>query len=253
MKSNVATLFPNVKVATNVIEYAAAKSDILPEPLLKYHAYILRLEQAELTISTFQAQALSFLAKTAGAKRVLEIGVFRGFSSMVWSNAVGPSGTVTGLEMDEKYADYARLGFADVGVKNAEIIVGDALKTLAALDPEEPYDLIFIDAQKTGYPAYLQTILEKSAPGAPRRLLRQGGLIVADNVLRRGLVADYSADNPAAVKAAHLVAASVDGKSDSIEALKALDAFSSAMRENSRIDSLLVPLFDGIALGRLED
>lgn len=69
MKSNAPTLFPNEKVAAKVIEYAAAKSDSLPEPLLKYHAYILRLEQADLTISTFQAQTLSFLAKTAGTKR----------------------------------------------------------------------------------------------------------------------------------------------------------------------------------------
>lgn len=127
------------------------------------------------------------------------------------------------------------------------------MPSLADLDPDEPYDLVFIDAQKTGYPAYLQTILDKSAPDAPRRLLRKGGLIVADNALRRGLVADYSAENPAAVKAAHLIAASIDGKDEDVEALKALDAFNTALRQNSRIDSLLVPLFDGIALGRLED
>lgn len=69
MKANVPSLFPNVKVASRVIEYAATKSSVLPEPLLKYHAQILELERANLTISTYQAQALSFLAQLSGARR----------------------------------------------------------------------------------------------------------------------------------------------------------------------------------------
>ncbi len=104
MKANAPSLFPNVTVATRVIEYAADKSNVLPEPLLQYHAKISELERSNMSVSTFQGQALSFLAKLAGAKRgtcrscvraawqtstntelpVLEIGVFRGFSSMVW-------------------------------------------------------------------------------------------------------------------------------------------------------------------------
>ncbi|OAA62534.1 O-methyltransferase family 3 [Niveomyces insectorum RCEF 264] len=198
MKANTPTLFPNVKVATKVIDYAAAKSDTLPAPLLQYHARIVQLEESNYTISTAQGQAMSFLAQLLGAKRVLEIGVYCGFSSMVWSHAVGPEGKVTGLEVEPEYAAAARAGYAEVGVHNAEVIVGDALETLAGLDPDEPYDLVFIDAQKTGYPQYLATLLAKSAPGTARRLVRAGGLIVADNVLRRGLVADASADNPEA-------------------------------------------------------
>ncbi|KAL1901984.1 hypothetical protein Sste5346_001690 [Sporothrix stenoceras] len=251
MKANVPSLFPNVKVATRVIEYAAAKSSVLPEPLLKYHAQILELEHANLTISTYQAQALSFLAQLSGARRVLEVGVFRGFSSMVWSHAVGPSGKVTGLEFSPEYAEAARKGFAQVGVENAEVIVGDAIETLDALDPEEPYDLIFIDAQKSGYPTYLQTILKKSQPGAARRLLRPGGLIVADNVLRRGLVADDSDDNPEAAKEAALIAEG--GSYRTVKDMDALREFNTALAEDKRIDTWLVPLYDGIGLGRLLD
>lgn len=69
MKANVPSLFPNVKVASRVIEYAAAKSSVLPEPLLQYHAHILNLERANMTISTYQAQTLSFLAQLAGTRR----------------------------------------------------------------------------------------------------------------------------------------------------------------------------------------
>ena len=69
MKANAPSLFSNIKVATRVIEYAASKSSVLPEPLLKYHAQILELERSNLTISTYQAQALSFLAQTAGTRR----------------------------------------------------------------------------------------------------------------------------------------------------------------------------------------
>ncbi|CAK7211772.1 hypothetical protein SBRCBS47491_001229 [Sporothrix bragantina] len=251
MKANAPSLFSNIKVATRVIEYAASKSSVLPEPLLRYHAQILELERANLTISTYQAQALSFLAQTAGARRVLEIGVFRGFSSMVWSHAVGPNGKVTGLEFLPEYAEAARKGFEQVGVTNAEVIVGDAIETLDALDPDEPYDLIFIDAQKTGYPTYLETILRKSAPGAARRLLRPGGLIVADNVLRRGLVADDSSDNPEAAKEAALIAEAGSYRTD--KDLDALREFNTALAEDKRIDTWLVPLFDGIGLGRLLD
>lgn len=69
MKANVPSLFPNVKVAARVIEYAASKSSVLPAALLQYHAQILALERANFTISTDQGQALSFLAQVAGARR----------------------------------------------------------------------------------------------------------------------------------------------------------------------------------------
>lgn len=86
------------------------------------------------------------------------------------------------------------------GPSLAETILAGANKTsprsLDSLDPTEPYDIIFIDADKSGYPRYLEKILSRSQPGQARRILKPGGLIVADNVLRRGLVADSSEANP---------------------------------------------------------
>ena len=98
-------------------------------------------------------------------------------------------------------------------------------------------------------------MLEKSAPGAARRLLRPGGLIIADNVLRAGVVADPSSDNP---ETGHygIDPSKTTGDADRYggnKDLTALDAFNTAMRESPRIDSWLVPLFDGIGMGRLLD
>lgn len=68
--------------------------------------------------------------------------------------------------------------------------------SLESLEPAEPYDIVFIDADKSGYPNYLHKILSRSQPGQAHRILKPGGLIVADNVLRKGLVADRSDANP---------------------------------------------------------
>lgn len=118
------------------------------------------------------------------------------------------------------------------------------------MTPDEPYDIIFIDAQKSGYPSYLQTILEKSQPGASNRLLRQGGLIVADNVLRRGLVADDSDANPYAAqdqKAKNRSEYETDGD------LEYLRQFNDAAMESVRVESFLMPLYDGVGMVRLVD
>jgi len=249
MKANTTMLYPNEKAAIRVTEYAEAQSGKLPEALRQYHDWILTQEKANMTISKFQAQALMWIARAANVKRVLEIGVFRGFSAMTWSFAVGAHGSVTGLELSQEYADIARKGFEENGISNCEVIVGDALGTLAALAPAEPYDLIFIDAQKTGYPQYLRAILEQSQPGSERRLLRKGGLIVADNALRWGLVADPSMANKSDEQLKAIRASSFWTDKDAA----ACDEFNRMMNDSPRIDAWLMPLFDGVGLGRLVD
>jgi predicted O-methyltransferase YrrM len=216
-------------------------------------------------ISNFQGQCHVFLAHTIGAKRVLEIGVYVGYSSLVWAHAVGPEGKVTGLEFSDEYAKLARDAFEKYGVKNAEVIQGNALQTyeflvwftpiifinltdsLPELNPEEPYDLIFIDAQKSGYPEYLRQILAKSQPGSSSRILRKGGLIVGDNVLRRGLVADDSSDNP--WSQGHQQRSEYETDRD----LEYLREFNDLMHQSDRLEAFLMPLFDGFGLGRLLD
>jgi predicted O-methyltransferase YrrM len=105
---------------------------------------------------------------------------------------------VTALEYEAEYAKLAEQAWAKNNVKNIEVIVGDAADSLKKLAAEstEAYDLIFIDADKVSYPNYLNLILSNSAPGSSSRILKKGGIIIADNILRRGLVADASDKNP---------------------------------------------------------
>jgi predicted O-methyltransferase YrrM len=114
---------------------------------------------------------------------------------------------------------------------------------------DKPFDLIFIDADKTSYPAYLSLILSLSpVAGTQTRLLRSGGLIMADNVLRRGLIADSSDANPwTSVLKQRGEAAWREGD------LKALDEFNKMMVKEERLETSLLPMFDGLGLAILKD
>ncbi|KAK1448290.1 O-methyltransferase [Colletotrichum cuscutae] len=282
MKSSVSVLYPNESVSRNVTTYSESRSTDLPAHIIAYHDHIDKTqpETSMLMISNFQAQNHIWIAKLIGAKRsvffsidlfsrfaafflrlVLEIGVYVGYSGMVWSHAVGPEGTVTGLEFSADYAKQAEEAWAANGIKNASVVVGDALETatkpssdkneedgLPTLNPSEPYDLIFIDAQKSGYPSYLSTILATSQKDGKNRLLRAGGLIVADNVLRRGIVADDSDENPWVQREKGERAAY--WKSEDVDKLR---EFNSAVHDEPRLDSWLMPLYDGVHLARLVD
>ncbi|KAK2012619.1 O-methyltransferase [Colletotrichum eremochloae] len=249
MKSSAPVLYPNESVSQKVTTYAESHSTDLPAHIVAYHEHIdtTQPETSMLMISNFQAQNHIWIAKLIGAKRILEIGVYVGYSGMIWSHAVGPDGTVTGLEFNADYAKQAEAAWAANGIKNASVVVGDALETLPALNPSEPYDLIFIDAQKSGYPTYLSTILAASpVSGGKGRLLRPGGLIVADNVLRRGIVADDSDANPWVVGEKAQRAAY--WRSEDVDKLR---EFNAVVHDEPRLDSWLMPLYDGVHLARL--
>jgi len=204
---------------------------------------------------------------------VLEIGCFVGFSGLGWSHAVGDDGHITTLEFSPEYAKVAMDTFKKNGVKNVEVIIGDAkdsygskifvllsglsalihslwfrLKSLASTI-KEPFDLIFIDADKQSYPTYLSLILSLSSVSDDHiRLLRPGGLIMADNVLRRGLIADASDANPWSIKLKQ------QGERTWAEGdMKALDQFNKMMVQEERIETFLMPMFDGLGLGRLKN
>ncbi|KAG6001633.1 hypothetical protein E4U21_003988 [Claviceps maximensis] len=220
MHDNMTTLFPNEKVAIRVSEYADSHSVPLSKALVEYHEWVMT---------------------------ILEIGSFVGFSVAAWSEAVGTDGSVTGLERSPETAQLSRDRLAASGFENTEIIVGDALESISKLEPQEPYDIIFIDALKTEYPDYLRAILKKSQPGQKNRLLRAGGLVIADNALRAALVADASEDNPAIHTVPKETANWVWG------AIECLDEFNTLMNEHPRLESVLLPVMDGICLGRVLD
>ncbi|KAK2603998.1 hypothetical protein QQS21_003834 [Conoideocrella luteorostrata] len=251
MKEDSPILYPNERVGTRIGEYAKAHSTKIPRSIVDYHAHIRETlpKTANYMLSVSQAQAMQFLAKAVGAKRILEVGVYVGLSSLMWSHAVGPEGKVTGLEFDPTFAKKAEETFEELGIQNIEVLVGDALKTLPTIAPDEPYDMIFIDAQKSGYPDYLKAILKSSQPGSKNRLLRPGGLIVGDNVLRCGFVADDSEDNPWRQYnfGPHR---SEYWKSEDVLALR---QYNRIVTETDRLENWLCPLWDGVNITRLMD
>lgn len=130
MKTDMSTLYPNHKVAERVTDYARRHSTALPAHIVDYHAWVNENHpRAGYMISDFQGQCHVFLARALGARRVLEVGVYVGYSALVWAHAVGPGGTVTGLESSREYVDMSRRAFERHGVENVEVIEGDALET----------------------------------------------------------------------------------------------------------------------------
>lgn len=140
----------------------------------------------QIAVSWQQGKFLSLLAGAVAARRVLEIGTLGGFSTIWLARAVGPDGRVVTLEYEPKHADVARANLRRAGVADrVQVVVGAALKTLPALDGE-PFDLVFVDADKENYVEYLQWAA---------RLARPGALIVVDNVIREGeILSPESAD-----------------------------------------------------------
>ncbi|WP_068188676.1 O-methyltransferase [Mycobacterium sp. UM_CSW] len=140
----------------------------------------------QIAVSAQQGKFLSLLAGATQARRVLEIGTLGGFSTIWLARGVGPQGRVVTLEYEPKHAEVARANLQRAGVADrVEVIVGAALDTLPALTGG-PFDLVFIDADKENYAAYLEWAV---------RLARPGSVLVLDNVVREGQILDPDCDD----------------------------------------------------------
>ena len=149
-----------------------------------------RTVMPEADVAPNQGAFLSVVAQIAGARRILEFGTLAGYSTIWLARAVGPTGTVTTFEIDEETAEVARENFAGAGVADRiELIVGPAAESAQALldSKVEPYDLVFIDADKPNNPRYLDVALKLSRPGT---------VIIGDNVVRNGAIADPDSSDP---------------------------------------------------------
>ncbi|SNY75877.1 Predicted O-methyltransferase YrrM [Nocardia amikacinitolerans] len=150
-------------------------------------------------VSAAQGKFLSLLARSTGARRVLEIGTLGGFSTIWLARAVGKAGRVITLEYEPRHAEVARANVDKAGVGDrVDIRVGAALESLPVLEAEgsEPFDLVFIDADKVNNSNYVRWAL---------RLTRPGSVIIVDNVVRGGSVADAASDDPAVRASRELV------------------------------------------------
>jgi caffeoyl-CoA O-methyltransferase len=180
----------------------------------------------EIHISPNEGRLLRLLAEIAGARRILEIGTLGGYSTIYLARALPEGGSVLSLELDERHAEVARENIREAGLEErVEVRVGDARDLLASMveDGEEPFDLVFIDADKGSYPEYLEWAL---------RLARPGSLILADNAIRGGSV--------------------IDPEDDSVRATR---DFNEALAKEPRLSALILPLIrervDGIAIARV--
>lgn len=135
-----------------------------------------------ISVTPAQGKLLHLLARGAGAARVLEIGTLGGYSTIWLARAVGPSGRVVTLESEPRHAEVARANLERAALDDrVDVLVGLALDLLPALAGSGPFDLTFIDADKQNIPVYFDWAIQLSRPG---------GLIVVDNVVRRGAVLD---------------------------------------------------------------
>lgn len=138
----------------------------------------------EIQVSPNEARLLQLLAEMVGARRILEVGTLGGYSAIHFGRALPQGGELISLEIDERHAEVARENVERAGLsERVEIRVGDARELLAQIaeNDEGPFDVVFIDADKEGYPEYLEWAL---------RLTRPGSLILGDNTIRGGSVLD---------------------------------------------------------------
>jgi predicted O-methyltransferase YrrM len=143
-----------------------------------------------ISVSPAQGRLLHVLARALGARRILEVGTLAGYSAIWLARALAAGGRLITLEADPAHAKVARANLARAGLDGlVEVREGRAAETLPRLvaDGAGPFDLIFIDADKAGYADYFGWALALSRPGT---------LIVADNVVRKGQVADATSDDP---------------------------------------------------------
>lgn len=176
---------------------------------------------AIMSIAPEQGAFMAQLVRLIGARHVVEVGTFTGYSSICIADALGPDGSLVCCDVSEEFTSVAvefweRLGLSD----RITLHLAPALDTLAGLDDGQPLDMAFIDADKTNYHAYFEALLPA---------MRPGGLIVVDNVLWSGTILDESVTDPDTV---------------------ALRAFNDAVVADDRVDVSMVNVGDGLSLIR---
>ncbi|MGA3796355.1 O-methyltransferase [Pseudomonas fluorescens] len=182
------------------------------------------LPMARWQVAPEQGQFLALLVKLTGARRLLEVGTFTGYSALCMAAALPADGSLICCDIPGDYNATARRYWQEAGLAGQiDLRLAPALETLAELERQGQggqYDLVFIDADKANYPAYLEHAL---------RLLRVGGLAVFDNTLWSGRVLEASPE-------------SAD--------TRAIQALNRALKDDVRLDLSLLPLGDGLTLCR---
>jgi caffeoyl-CoA O-methyltransferase len=208
-------------VTSALVDYAVAHGTWADDPVLAD----LRDETAALgpvatmQIGPDQGQLLTLFARLVGARRAVEVGTFTGYSSLCIARGLAAGGTLLCCDVSEEWTAFARRAWERAGTSGRiDLRIAPAIDTLRSLPPEPTIDLVFIDADKGGYWDYWDEL-------APR--VRPGGVLLADNVLWSGRVADD------------------DGDDDT----SAIREFNDRVAADDRVDVVVLPAFDGLTIG----
>jgi predicted O-methyltransferase YrrM len=196
-----------------------------PAVLRRLREETAQMPESQMQIAVEEGALLALLVQLIGARRIVEVGTFTGYSSTAMALALPPGGQIVCCDVSKEYTDVAMRAWAEAGVADrVELRLAPALETLDALldaGGAGTFDLAFIDADKPNYAAYYERAL---------RLVRAGGLIAIDNVLWSGRVADPV------------------NQEESTLAIRALNA---AIAADQRVDVAMVPIADGLTLARV--
>jgi predicted O-methyltransferase YrrM len=193
-----------------------------PEILARLREETAPMPEAHMQISAEQAVFFQFLIRATGARRCLEVGVFTGYSSTAVALALPPDGHITACDISPEFTSVARRYWREAGVENRiDLRLGPAVETLDGLLAEGragAYDFAFIDADKPAYPDYWDRVVP---------LMRKGGVITVDNVLRKGRVADESVQ---------------------AEDVRVIREFNRKVAADTRVFAIILAMRDGITL-----
>ena len=172
-------------------------------------------------IAPEQGAFMTVLTRLLGARSAVEVGTFTGYSSLCVARGLGAGGRLVCCDVSEEWTTLAREAWDRAGVADRiDLRIAPAIETLRALPRDEPIDLAFIDADKGGYAAYFEELVTR---------LRPDGVILVDNTLWHGAVVDESATD---------------------DNTKAIRAFNDLVAADDRVDTVLLPISDGLTLLR---
>ena len=195
--------------------YTSPESEVLKQINRETHARILK---PQMLSGHLQGRLLAMISKMLMPKRILEIGTYTGYSAICLAEGLQGDGGLFTIDRNEELEEFARAAFTAAGVSDKiTFLLGDAREIVPTLN--ENFDLVFIDADKESYSTYFDLVIDK---------LSSGGVILADNVLRKGKVLQDKKDKDA----------------------NAIHSFNEKVSNDARVEQILLPIRDGILMIR---